>query len=796
MLHLKSYVGSIVLAALLLQGCGGSDTATTSSEAPLTAAQLKTQATVTALSDTLAQLNGTESNSTIDTTFNNLKLQLSSSSATTTSGVQAAGLFSSVTDKLKNTLEGLADTSVGNKVTSATFDVVLNSDGVTVVMLDAARKSHTITKVMIDALDADWSLTKKMIPMLQTNKEFGEKFAALAYEEPDMARFFFSRVDAPMYNALADAMLLSNDDSVHDSSVEHSTNGYMGLLMDMYAEEYFVKFNSGAHKTAQTATVAEDGHKAGEEVKYAKNDATGNLATDDNFVNLLADTKAVVHYDSATKKFTGHGDGNELINEKFFYSLFKTPGSTDSFVTAMKKLPDATVTELMDNIFLGQGPDSNDTEQGYLNIIAIGSAMYDGIYGKTATNSPAYGFGSYTGAFIGFATLIPRDRYITYGKAFINAGYKYAEFHGITIPSSVGAAWDYYNANADSNTTTTSSAGAPARSAGKGIISSDWTDDVLDILSKAWSNSVSTLDFSTLLDAFNSSNTSIVETLKDSANVAYHTVLDGKDENNQTVLYTELSNGTVHNDTVYGLHGLIELAMQEDIYYGICGNRSTDYILTATPTCDNNNSYTMDNAKAAFTLPAFANITMSFVYNTATDGAMAYYNNNVDANWIADLSSNELVRSYFYPSADNIYIPSWLLAIDWLRAPANYENATVATTNFDFNAGYFDIYVTSTNNHLLTDDNVTNETADINLAAIAGLLKPIEVSRVDMGSDTIIVVDENGTTPNGLYVYKVRLVTPEDTQAVMNALGDYSTEALTAIGFDSSNASNVDTTNQ
>jgi len=772
MLHLRSYVGSIVLAGLLLQGCGGSSESTPTA-ASQTAVELKTQQSITALTDTLDALNGSNDDALIDAKFNTLKLQLSNPDETVTA-VQTAGLLSSVTDKLKNSLEKLADTSVGQKLTSKTFDIVLNSEGVTVVMLDAARGSHTITKVMIDALDADWSLTKKMIPMLQTNKEFGEKFAALAYEEPDMARFFFSRVDAPMYNALADAMLLSNDDTNHHSSVEHSTNAYMGLLMDMYAEEYFVSFGSGSNKTTQKASKKEDGHKSGENVKYAKyvgNDTSGILATDDNFVNLLADTGVAVDYNSTAKTFAGHGDANELINEKFFYALFKTPGTTDSFVAAMDKLPQVTTTELMDSIFLGQSiaSDGNDTVQGYLNIISIGSAMYDGIYGvkgAEGARTGAYGFGSYTGAFIGFAGLIPSDRYMTYAKAFMNAGYEYAKFHGIDVWDGVSeaaqTAWNEYSSSSDANVT---AQGAPARSAGKGLIDSTWTADMMMLAANAWEG----VSLSDILDATLKDYTSIFDTLTDTGYTAYNTMIDGRDNNGNLAYPTEIINniGTA-NDTVYGVHGLIELAIKEDIA------KFDDNISSA--------------ADVNFTLPLFADLTMEFAYNTAYDGAMGYYDNNVNANWFADLSTNELIRAYFYPSADNIYIPSWMLAIDWLKAADNYNTATIATTDFDYNAGYFDIYVTSTNSNILTAN------SEIDLAQLVSIVKTIEVTKVDMGSDSILVVNENGTTENGLYVYKVRTVSPEDTQAVLAYLSVLGDSALTAIGLDSSNAANVDTT--
>ena len=838
MLHLKSYVGSIVLAALLLQGCG-SDTETTEVTPGVSAAVQQFNTATEALSSgelsaadqaqvlsdltlKIASLDATDSevyayisgviadNSEVTNradAYAALAIVMTNNETADLPSSLAGGFLSGITDKLKDGLVKVLDTSVGNKITSAAFDVVLNSTNVTVVMIDLARKSETTAQIMVDSMDADWSLAEKMCPMLRSDTEFGEKFTALAYERPTVGKFFFERIDATMYGCLTDAMLLSNDDAKkgeYSDPVKYSTNGYMGVLMNMYAEEYFVSFGSGANKTTQKATVAEDGHKKGESVKYAKNDTSGNLATDDNFVNLLADTQAVVTYDG-NSTFTGHGDGNELINEKFFYSLFKTPGTTDSFVAAMEKLPQTTRNELMDSIFLGQSSmsDANDTMQGYLNIIAIGSAMYDGIYGvkdaETGTRTGAYGFGAYTGAFIGFAGLIDSKDYMTYGRAFMNAGYQYAAMHGIDVwkgaTDAAQQAWNDYTAPTDNPTVdaNTTASTAPARSAGLGLTGSDWYDDVLDVMLNAWSN-VSLTDVFT---AFMDGNQSVLAELQDQGNTAYATFLDGRnaDGSKNEAYATDITNPlTVTNDTVYGFHGLIELAMQEDIFYVNCGTRATDYYI-GSYTCDNNASYTMDNAKAAFTLPAFADLTFAFAYNTAYDGAMGYYNNNVDANWVADLSTNTLIRDYFYPSADNVYIPSWLLAVDWLSAPANFSNTNVATTDFDFNAGYFDIYVTSTNAALftVTDENNITTGGDIDLTVIAGLLKEIEVTKVDMGNDDIIAVDANGQTIDGLNVYKIRAITPEDTQAMMNALTALSDDALTAIGLDSSNAGNVDT---
>ena len=796
MLHLKSYVGSIVLASLLLQGCGSdsssvqvapSTTVSEESTASLQEAQARLDLTTSAIANASAKDNAQAQSdltlkfAALDATNDEMKAfvdqTIAKNSDITTRGEAYRAMVTALTastsaqnapqrlalfDSIKEDLVGLLDSDLGNTITAATFDVVLNSEGVTVVMLDAARGSHTITRIMIDALDADWSLTAKMVPMLQENQEFGEKFLALAYEEPQMARFFFSRVDATMYDALTDAMLLSDaNPETRDDTVEYSVTGYMGVLMNMYSKEYFVAQNSGANKITRTETV--DGVE--EEVKYSKLDAEGNLATDDNFVNLLFNTGAIATYNSATQTFTAHGDGNELTNEKFFYALFKTSASTNSFIDAMDQIPVARVA-LMDNIFMGTQKEQTDTLQGSMNIIAIGSAMYDGIYGTKNIDSVrvhAEGLGAYTGAFIGFAGLIPFDRFVPYGKAFIDAGYKYAEFQGSAIPDLVATAWDYVNS--DDNTTTLS---APSRSGMHGIIYSDWTGDVTDLTVSAISNgktyltdvalaAYSDFDFSD----FNVSalSTQAVNELKNASDIALATFMDG---NAETGLYTtELATG----ESVAGIHGLLELAVREDM---VNTGLSTD----------------ITEAEGNFTLPAFADITMEFAYNTASRNARAYYNDNVDAEWFADLSSNELVREYFYPDANNTYIPSSLLAIDWLKVPANYENASYEDYAFDFNAGYVDVYVVSTNVNLMNE---------IDLPTAVDPLKTITMEAVDMSSDSIIAVDEDGLTMDGLYVYKIRVISPADVEAVLATFTDYGDTVSALLGLDSSNAEDVAT---
>ena len=665
---------------------------------------------------------------------------------------------SALLDKIKSGLIDVMDSDLGGKIIGAAFDVVLNSEGVTVVMLDAARGSRTITQVMIDAIDRNMDLLTKMRPMLESNKEFGEKFAALAYEmypetkegAPDMGNFFFfSIVTGPLYSSLTDAMLLSNVEANHHESVEHSTTGYIGLLMERYAKDFFIKPGTGVNSISG----------------YGKTDA---------FSSLMFDTGVNVDYNSTTNTFTGHGDANELANEQLFYAMFKTPGSTNSFVAAMEQLDVPTRTMFMDKIFMGlEEGKERDTVQGYLNVISIGASMYDGIYGEkdaeTGVRGNAYGFGAYTKGLIDLAKIIPSDKYMTYGKAFMDAGYTYALYNGIDIWSGINEetqnAWNGHKATAILSS---------SRSAGLGLIGSDWLDDYTDLFIAGWGN----ISLTDVYDAAFDENSSIIGEINAQANVAYQTVLDGRNEVNETVYSTVLSNGTHIDQTVYGFHGLMELAMQEDLYAYKCSNRpftAAGDIYTAT--CENNESYTMDNAKETIVLPPFSQITWEYAYGSAKEGVVNYWNNDVDAQWLADLSDQELVKEYFYPDANNSYIPNWLMGINWLKAPANVGQSNYETIDWSFDAGYMDIYVVSDNADLIDQ---------FDLAQTAAPVKTITMEKVEMGSDAIIIVDANGQL-DGRYVYKVRVVSPKDTEAALAYLNGLVDSTKNLVGIDATN---------
>ena len=357
--------------------------------------------------------------------------------------------------------------------------------------------------------------------------------------------------------------------------------------------------------------------------------------------------------------------------------------------------------------------------------------------------------------------LIPSDRYLPYGKAFINAGYEYALFNGFDVWAGVGEKvkelWENYGTNESS----TVSAAALHKSAGLGLLGSDWSDDITDLFISAW-NYADLGDFTSLLDG---NLTAVVDGLSSEYNKALDVIIDGRDDNGTLAYPTEITNPLfTDNDTVYGFHGLIELAIQEDL---VNSGAADD----------------LDAAKEMFTLPPFEDITWDYVYNTASEGIKNYWDNEVDAQWLADLSETEFVKEYFYSDAYKLYIPNWLLAFDWLKLPNNVENTHFESTNFDFQSGYVDLYIVSKN------DNLTD---DVDLQTALGALKEnVEFNKVDMGDDSIIAVDENGRNLDGLYVYRLRLVTPEDVAAVIDYLATLGDDALNAVGLDTTHATDV-----
>jgi len=274
------------------------------------------------------------------------------------------------------------------------FKMMLMSGTMTKLMLRLSIRFPILTTIMIHVLGQYWGITSRMVPYLKYDREFGELFMQLAYEQPKMAHFVFQNIDAPLYNAMTYSMLLSQE-----------TTERLAIMMHWYATSYLV-IPSQANRY-------------------------------DAFTSLLFDTRENVVINSDTN-MSGHGDGSELANERFYYAMFKYPLSTEQFIKAMQKVDavsDAdmngltghdTVVAFMDFIFLGtQNTDiypthtgiNADQMQGTYNIFAIAQGMLAGI--------EQFGFEAYLQNFIDFAMLMPPERYLDYGQAFGMAGYTY-----------------------------------------------------------------------------------------------------------------------------------------------------------------------------------------------------------------------------------------------------------------------------------------------------------------------------------------------------------------------------------
>jgi len=671
------------------------------------------------------------------------------------------GLLDGLTQGIKDLLNDALASSLGQSVGGAAFELVLDSDGITVVMLDMARDSRTVTDAMIDILgdQGNWNdVTPKMYPLLRENTEFGEKFAALAYEmnpetkdgAPAMGRFFFSMVDREMYGALADAMVLSDDDAVHDESVSMSTTGYMGKMMVRHAKQFFIAPGTGVQADLSTAS--------------------GNTyGSTDAFANLMFDTGAPVTMDD-NGTVSGHGDASELQNERFFHAMFRTPTATGDFVDAMKQLDQSTVNMFMDQIFLGQSTDANvsaDNIQGYYNIISIAGSMNEGIAN--------YGMTAYYDGFIGFYGLVPVEKFGPYGLAFMNAGFHYMGVNDIDIWGGVSeTAKGYYEdfvaqylGGEDTNATTDENvSAAPAfRAEGLGTYDTSWSGVIYDCSGKGWEQ----------------------VSIWDSITGAVTGLFEDDNTTAEDVNSTEL--GAMDTFSVC-LHDEIELAVREDIVNDskLDENVSTDK--------------TMDEAIAEFTLPSFTDITFKYIYTGAYDRAAQTANFFYDStlgdlsDWWTDFSiidsatgAYEYTKGFVWDSETGdwatseqrwAYFPNWLANTQWYDLEAYYADST-STLTVDFDAGYVDFYVVSRDANLTTTAAGLSET--MTLVDTDDL--PLSVHK-DLNIDDI--ADEDITE---FYVYTIRIYSTTGLDELLQQLKDY----ISGFGADTTNAEGGDNNN-
>ena len=636
----------------------------------------------------------------------------------------------SLTGVLKDGINKLAASDVGQSLGGEAFKLVLGSEGVTVAMLDMARGSRTVTDMMIDILGdkKNWNdLSPKMYNMLSSNQEFGEKFLALADEmdgldgSPDMGKFFFSMVDSGIYGPFVDSVILSDGSNGHNSDVSNSSLGYLGSLMKKNAKEFFIEPGTGVQTNLNTA--------AG--TKYGTTDA---------FSTLLFDNGAPITFDENGTEIN-HGDGSEIQNERLFYSLFRTPSSTKDFISAMEELDSDTVTMFMDQIFLGEQDTIkfgkiSDTYQGFYNIISIAGSMNEGVQN--------YGLSSYLSSFYNFYNLIPVDRFGAYSVAFVNAGMFYTNFNLNSLWGNVKNGYTSVSNElfSDNNNTANHTSSRLKRSSGLGTIDTPWKTIVWDCSVSGWDN----LNIWTSLSGMISGE--VTETTpKDSFNVMSNCI-----------------------------HSEIELAVREDIVNDskVDNNVSTDI--------------SMSTAETMFILPNFEDITFSYVWEGSKNRALTvskfFYNDKKEElfdMWknisFYDVSTKvyEYTNVLIYGTTEEkwAYLPEWLSNTQWLDLK-EYYGSTDSSLSVDFSNGYVDLYIVSLDPNLNT--------------TVQGLTQDLE--KVDT-EDVPLSTKENLNLENisesditEYYVYKVRIYNTTGLDEMLSMLKDY----ISGLGADVTNA--------
>lgn len=291
-------------------------------------------------------------------------------------------VIAQATQNLKNTIIYIVDNdAIVSNITASVFRVMLQNGALTKEMLKISILSRTMTSIMIEVMDDHWDLSTQMQALLENDVEFGHLFMDLAKSHDYiMADFLFGRIDAGMYYSLTKAMTLSRE----------ANNQNSGKMTQVLSELMSMPRMSKFFNVPKT-------------LEYT--DAQSSEA----FSKLL--------FSNGTTK---RGDASEMANERFFYEIFATPSSTANFITAMNNIDEDIRISLMDQIFLGESVfNEADEMQGYYNIYAITGGMAYGL-GEGAIN-----FEKYKDSFLGFAGLVPWNRYLSYGFAFSKAGYAY-----------------------------------------------------------------------------------------------------------------------------------------------------------------------------------------------------------------------------------------------------------------------------------------------------------------------------------------------------------------------------------
>jgi len=635
-------------------------------------------------------------------------------------------ILSGITDKIGDTLKSgileVVNVDAVTDLTAEAFKLVLKSDGMTVVMIDMAIGSETISQIMVDVMKENWDLTLPMIPMMTdtTNTEFTEKFTYLAGLHNNLiGDFLFTYIDKPMYDALTKAMVIptttgSSATRMENTNLDITYQGNMvvasnvGKLMTDIGVRFFIKPDT-------TLTPEARGPSSYSDV-YAGKDA---------FARLMVD-----------------GVNNGIVNERLFYSLFSESKTTGDFVKTMQNVKSAdanTATYFMDSIFLGGELDNlanlstAEKDQAMKNIYAIAKAMIDG--------TTKEGLGAYSGSFIGFAGLIPFDRYKPYAMAFGSAGYYYIKSHGLEIPGGSIGGWISDKFFADEATVANQETASVQKASARRAAAIDGTTD----------NTVSEKTIlTTTLEWFDNLFNSYANWLSEAT--AFLT--DSETGKTVAVAFDEML-GSIKTG--------IDTAIADIIAKG------HDAVEAKIQVVINDVNYT---------LPPFEDINLDYITTTAKTTAIAIME---DPATVRKFSENDIVKGVYDYVNESLttntylgYIPTWMTKLDWIELPANVE--TMPAMKMDFASGSVDIFILSDNADVI----------DLQTQVLGNQVLLSEVSI----EDSPIVVDKTSGNYENLHVYKFTIHASDliDIDKIIASIGTLIGENVNGVAIDSSNA--------
>jgi hypothetical protein len=401
-------------------------------------------------------------------------------------------------------------------------------------------------------------------------------------------------------------------------AVSPKVNSMMGETMVLIGANHFVKpvvGDMGTQRADQPYSENADGTTNG---LYAGADA---------FARLMLDP------------------ANGIVNERMFYSLFAKSDTTAAFVTTMQqvKILDAsTSTFFMDNIFLGGELKDIATltdvqkDQAMKNIYAVAKAMLDG--------NKIEGLSAYSASFIGFAGLVPFDRYVPYAKAFGAAGYYYAKAHDLAIPGGSIGQWIADKFFPSETATEEAVQAAPSRQANALTTALDW-------IKAKFGSYTEWLAGATEYLKTNSIGQTIVE--------AFDNILGS---------VTTGIEATIDDLKAKG-HDAIEAKIQVVI------------------------------ADANYTLPAFDDLSLNYIITTAKTTVVGIID---DPTIVRSFTSNNRVLEISNFIKEKIetnrvlgYMPDWMTKLNYLELPANIDAKPKPIINFK--SGSADIYILSDN---------------------------------------------------------------------------------------------------